>query len=359
VAEVLNFFGEPAKATGTVIEVGPGFIGIDEACGGIRSLQTAVLVALAVGELRRDRWLGRVGWLGFGVGLALVANTLRIGALAIICSRSGFAALGLWHGRVAVLEMVFTLGILGFVAVRIGLAPQKRGAAPSPAAESVPPRSAAALAAIILATIALTEVGTLAWFGTGIRPEVHGTPRWTARLPEQLPSFSGTEFTPVMQQLLQCDTHQLGSWRDASGAHRAGFVLEWHRGHFAQYAVRLHTPDVCLSLAGSELIGSRPPLIVEIGPLRLPFFIREFRRGGQRYTVYFLPWNVSSGKPLSLVATPDESSKSWLRRQWEEVRARRRSLEAQEVAIAIYDVSDPAEADQAFRAQIAQVVHLD
>ncbi len=357
VAEILNLCGEPAIATGTVIEVGPGLIGIDEACGGIRSLQTAVIVALAIGELRRDKWPRRLSWLGAGIGVALLANMLRIGTLCLICSRAGRGAFVLWHDRVGDMEMIFTLGVLALLAIRAGIPPPPP-AGPAGTAPRGMPHGATSLAVLLIAAIVATEAGTLAWFGIGDR-ESAGTPRWTAHLPARAPSFTASEFTPAMQELLQCDAHDLGRWRDSSGARRAGFVLEWHKGHVAQYAIRLHNPDICLALSGSELLATRPPIVVKVGALELPFAVREFRRGSQVYHVYFLPWNVSSGRPLPIVETPGDSSLSWFDRQWSEVRARRRNLEAREVAIAIFDAADTIEADQAFRAQMMQIIHSD
>ena len=48
--EILNTIGIPAVQLGNVIEVGSGFVGIDEACTGIRSLQATFMVSLFLGE---------------------------------------------------------------------------------------------------------------------------------------------------------------------------------------------------------------------------------------------------------------------------------------------------------------------
>jgi exosortase len=47
--EILNVIGIPAVQLGNVIEVGSGFVGIDEACTGIRSLQATFMVSLFLG----------------------------------------------------------------------------------------------------------------------------------------------------------------------------------------------------------------------------------------------------------------------------------------------------------------------
>jgi len=47
----LQLAGVPALQHGNVIEVGTGFIGIEEACSGVRSIQATLMVSLFLGEL--------------------------------------------------------------------------------------------------------------------------------------------------------------------------------------------------------------------------------------------------------------------------------------------------------------------
>jgi exosortase/archaeosortase family protein len=349
VAEILNATGEPARSTGTVIQVSRGYIEIDEACGGIRSLQTAVLVALVIGELRRESPGRRACWLGGGIATALLANALRIGTLAVACAKGGPAALERWHDRAGALEIVFTLGVLGAAALWAGIPPLPRRVV-----GTVRTSRAGFPAWVLLLVVIVAEAGTFLWFGFGARWGAHPT-RWTAHLPASAPSFSASPFTPTTQELLQCDTHEIGTWQ-VGGSRRAGYVLRWETGHFAQYAVRLHNPEVCLTFAGSEVVGTRPAVFVQVGNLNLPFLARDFRQGSDVFHVYFLPWNLSAGAPLSLTETAEEKTRSWFARQWDEVLAHRRSLEAIEVAYAVFDLPDPAKADAAFRREITGIV---
>ncbi|MBI5426289.1 MAG: exosortase/archaeosortase family protein [Opitutae bacterium] len=74
VAELANLFGRPALATGTSIRLATGWVGIDEACGGIRSLQACVMIGLFFGEWYRFGWARRAGLLGLSVGFAIAGN---------------------------------------------------------------------------------------------------------------------------------------------------------------------------------------------------------------------------------------------------------------------------------------------
>src|SRR5256886_6979109 len=59
--EFLTAIGIPAVQLGNVIEVGAGYVGIDEACTGIRSLQATFMVSLLLGE-----------FYGFAVGRRMI-----------------------------------------------------------------------------------------------------------------------------------------------------------------------------------------------------------------------------------------------------------------------------------------------
>src|SRR5437667_9930477 len=52
-SETLNLCGIPARLEGSVIRVNTGLVGVNEACSGVRSLQTSLMIGLLFGELKR------------------------------------------------------------------------------------------------------------------------------------------------------------------------------------------------------------------------------------------------------------------------------------------------------------------
>ena len=52
-SETANLFGIPAQLEGNLIRVSTGLVGVNEACSGVRSLQTALMIGLLFGELKR------------------------------------------------------------------------------------------------------------------------------------------------------------------------------------------------------------------------------------------------------------------------------------------------------------------
>lgn len=95
--ELLNAFGLAAVPHGNVIETVGGFVDIDEACSGIRSLQAALMLALFFGEWRRLNGARRVALVGVSFALACLFNLARTLTLSLVAAKQGSAAVARWH----------------------------------------------------------------------------------------------------------------------------------------------------------------------------------------------------------------------------------------------------------------------
>ena len=73
-AETAMLLGIPAQVEGNLIRVSTGLVGVNEACSGIRSLQTSLMIGLLFGELKRLSVLRRVALVAGAVAIALFAN---------------------------------------------------------------------------------------------------------------------------------------------------------------------------------------------------------------------------------------------------------------------------------------------
>src|SRR6202008_199127 len=76
-AETTMLFGTPAQVEGNLIRVSNGLVGVNEACSGIRSLQTPLMIGLLFGELKRLSVSRRFTLVAGAVAIALLANLLR------------------------------------------------------------------------------------------------------------------------------------------------------------------------------------------------------------------------------------------------------------------------------------------
>ncbi len=110
--EMLRLIGIPAEQSNQIIKLPNTEVGVNEACSGVRSLQSSIMAALFVGDLmlRRAGW--RVALVVGGIGLALLGNLCRSLFLSLAAYRGGAAGLQAVHDAAG-------WSVLGFTAVGV------------------------------------------------------------------------------------------------------------------------------------------------------------------------------------------------------------------------------------------------
>lgn len=106
--EALNLIGIPAEQRAHLIQLPNCVVGVDEACSGIRSLQSSLMAALFVGDLTLRRASGKVLFLVAGIALAVVGNFFRSLFLSLTAYRKGPEALEAVHDSAGWSVLVFT-----------------------------------------------------------------------------------------------------------------------------------------------------------------------------------------------------------------------------------------------------------
>jgi len=112
--ETLNLAGIPAYRVGSLIQLQNGTVGVDEACSGIRSLQSSLMATLFIGYLSLRSNLLRSLLLAGGVFTALAGNFIRSLYLSYTASARGLASVGEVHDAAG-------WSILAFTAVGVAL----------------------------------------------------------------------------------------------------------------------------------------------------------------------------------------------------------------------------------------------
>lgn len=107
-AELLNLFGVPAIRTGSLIELPVGVVGIAEACSGIRSLQSTLMVALFISYMSLRKMSLRIILVGLGVAFAIFGNLVRTLYLCIIALKKGVEAVNVVHDSAGWSILAFT-----------------------------------------------------------------------------------------------------------------------------------------------------------------------------------------------------------------------------------------------------------
>ena len=96
-AETAMLLGTPAQVEGNLIRVSNGLVGVNEACSGIRSLQTSLMIGLLFGEVKRLSVLRRLTLVVCAVVIALLANFLRAVFLVLVAATENLSEVSRWH----------------------------------------------------------------------------------------------------------------------------------------------------------------------------------------------------------------------------------------------------------------------
>jgi len=91
VVNVLSFLDVPAIQHGNTIEVSTGIVGISDACSGIRSFQSSLMISLFLGEFYLFSWQRRVLLVPISFALAMLLNLCRASLLTWIAAKKVLA----------------------------------------------------------------------------------------------------------------------------------------------------------------------------------------------------------------------------------------------------------------------------
>ena len=123
--EVLALLGTPASIQGNLVQLPTGVLGVDEACSGIRSLQSTVMATLFIGYLTLQRFSFRVFLFFSGLLLAILGNLIRVFSLSYSASIHGIGAVDAAHDVAGWSILAFTVvgvGVLSWVFGKIEVA---------------------------------------------------------------------------------------------------------------------------------------------------------------------------------------------------------------------------------------------
>lgn len=280
-AETLSLFGIPAELQGNLIRIGDSVVGVNEACSGVRSLQTSLMIGLLFGELKRLSILRRGALVICAIAVAFVANCGRAFFLVWIAATRGVEQVQHWHDLAgyAIVVLVFA-GCLGLTK----LFEDKPSADAIALRDRQPLRlPSISLLLFILAFSLLTEMGTEAWYRMHER-NLRPSSQWTVRWPESAPQFREIKIDEQTRRILRQDEGRGATWRAReNGADENSpllpilmYYFRWHPGHNSALLANAHRPDVCLPATGWRQVadfGVRNYAVTD--SLSIPF--RHFR----------------------------------------------------------------------------------
>ena len=288
-AEAAMLLGTPAQVEGNLIRVSNGLVGVNEACSGIRSLQTSLMIGLLFGELKRLSVLRRVALVACAVAIALLANFVRAVFLVHIAATENLSEVGRWHdiAGYTIVGLVFlaTLGCAYLldrkkVAVVAGVPPADSR---FPQSTRLPLQLSTYLVAAIC-WLLLVELGTAGWYRLHERNLVTGL-QWNLRWPEQASNFRKLKINEEIRAVLRFDDARAAAWTVSSPRNKADtvscllYVFRWNPGKNSALLANLHRPDVCLPASGWTQVADDGVRSYPVtGSFELPFRHFEFQR---------------------------------------------------------------------------------
>ena len=343
--EVLCLFGIPALQHGNVIEVGTGMLGIDEACSGVRSLQSTFMAAVFLGQMHRCSFLRRLGLIGIGLGLALLCNLGRATFLAWEAARHGMESVAKYHDPAGFTILTICFVLVWIAALMIASAPV---ASPTgrqiAAAHPLPRNLMIGLALWLIASFSLVEI----WF----RSHEHGKREQLAfAWPSDRLNFRDLDIPEQSASYLKFDEGRAARWQESDRGIWHAFYFKWKEGPArSRILARTHRPDVCLPAGGFTLKKDLGSMAFEVQGHSIPFRGYTFERNQHQAYVFFCTWENGH---------PDDTRTRWSRfTGLDSVLRGERNLGQEVVEFVLLDYLSAEEAAASMRASLPRLLSI-
>jgi exosortase len=314
VVAVLGIIGVPAIQHGNVIEVSTGVVGINDACSGIRSLQSSLMISLFLGEFFRLGWRRRLLLVPISIGLAMALNLCRTSLLTWLTARKGIGAIAEYHDEAGMTILLVCTALLWVIAWWLkrrsnSASAGSRSAAPTPVANgdggAANRRRAVRFGIILLAWVVAVEGGVELWYRIR-ESHLQPGPNWVVKLPDQNPTYRVLPFTREEHELLRFDDGCQGAWSEPDGTTWEAFYYDWLPGRVAGYLAKRHTPDICMTATGYKQLSGPDLMVLNVKQVELPVRHYIFAGASGPVQVYQCHWEAGMGRNTY---TADESSR--------------------------------------------------
>jgi exosortase len=365
VSELLSWIDIPAMVHGSVIEVSTGMVGIDEACSGIRSFQSSLMISLFIGEFYRlSRW-HRVLLVPAGFILSIAFNICRMSFLTFIAAKKGVGAISEYHDPAGITIAVTCTMVLWGLAAWLNRRESKRqGRQPSvlkpdegqvtavplsvkPANVSAPGRLASAL----IIWLVMVEVGVQLWY-RHVESRLKPGPAWTVRFPTDNATFKDVPIPVATKNLLRYDEGRQASWTEPDGMDWQFFYCQWLPGKVAGYLAKRHTPEICLQSTGMKMLSGPELVMMNINGIELPVRCYLFETDVGPIQIFHCRWEA--GVDNSAYVENESSRYNLVRAIW----AGRGNKGQKVLEVMLSGISDPDQAKAALKRELEKLVQV-
>lgn len=333
-AEIVSAQGYPAAVQGRVIEVGAGVVGVEEACSGIRSLQSVTMAAIFLAALFHLSWKQGLGLLLAGWVVAVSGNLIRTCFLVHVLAQEGVERMDAVHDAAGNWVLLATLGIMAATAWWL---PSNPVSVESPRA--LPSSSKVGGLrrwVVVTASLAvLTQAGVTWWYaGEAVEQNRVGI-AWAESAggrPEQIPRHA--------QEMLSYSDGGGRSWtgRPAEPSELA-FLFHWDGDVKFLGSAAMHDPTICLPGIGSRLERQLDDVVASWSNADIRFQCYRFRTArGRTQFVFFQVWDAFRGMEWDAQTGYQRSQR------WQRVRDRQLTADVYQLMMVVESEWSDAEA---------------
>jgi exosortase len=313
VVVVMSFLNVPAIQHGNVIEVSTGLVGINDACSGIRSLQSSLMISLFLGEFYLFNWRRRILLVPIGFALAMLLNLCRASLLTWIAANKGVAAIAEYHDEAGLTILLVCTALLWGAALLLNRrnVPMGVGRPMSPdhsepsAADNNGRLRLNRLGLVLIVWLVAVESGVELWYRIR-ESHLKTVPDWSVKFPVENTTFKPLPLTEDEHELLRFDDGQKGQWQEPDGTFWQAFYFDWKPGRIAGYLAKRHTPDICMTASGLKMLSGPDLIILDVNQVQLPMRHYVFDSSDGQLQVYQCHWEAGMGQDSY---TADESAR--------------------------------------------------
>jgi exosortase len=362
VVDVLGILNVPAIQHGNVIEVSTGIVGINDACSGIRSLQSSLMVSLFLGEFYFLGWRRRLLLIPISFVLAMILNLCRTSLLTWIAAKKGIGAIAEYHDEAGWTILLVCTAMLWAAGWLLNRRNVPHGDDKTAATDDLRPmdddngdkarRRMNRLGIILMIWLVAVESGVELWYRIR-ESHLKPGPAWSVNFPEANPTYKSLPLTTEEHELLRFDQGQQGQWQEPDGTMWQAFYFNWLPGRVAGYLAKRHTPDICITATGYNMISGPTLMVLNVNNVELPMRHYVFASSIGSLQVYQCHWEAGMGKDTY---TANESSRfNLIRGIW----AGRGNKGQKVLEIIIVGYNDPELARQALMRQLVKLIKVE
>jgi len=345
--EILNAIGIPAVQMGNVIEVGSGFVGIDEACTGIRSLQATFMVSLFLGEFYELSVVRRLVLVIAGAIMAFFCNLVRTFLLVWLGAEHGSETIRNWHDPAGhTILVICLLGLWGLSLLLRGKDQTSLNGAESRQTFQVPRLVLGSLLALTLTA----EAGTQIWYRIHESETARIQP-WTVAWPSDAANWRTVPVADSAQELLRYNEGGGGAWTGDDGHNWNMYFFRWLPGRTAGLFIKNHRPDICLPASGMTPRGAVQNRLLTVNGVTLPIRSYVFDDKGRSLHVFYCYWDGTPPQP-GMVDHENWTAMGRL----DAVRKGKRDVGTQMLEIVAWGYDNDEKAEQAAIEQLNRIV---